>query len=225
MKTKIELLQLKDKLDMMSQEYRDAHIELTDVYLEEYTILKYKQELELKEFKNQYKSEIADLIQEIRENGISKQNIETRRVEYEKDYNSGDFTFPNRKEPSDIEKAEIIYDSLIKKVTDSKSNNKYNFIYAYENAKDTIIKYYQRYFEIKNEIDRFKQKQSVESKNLTSEIKDNGIPIYIIVNTYRKVRVNKSSYDISPRELEYVEELYNRNKDKLLEIMNNIKKD
>ena len=219
MNIKIELLQLKDKLDMMSQEYRDAHIELTDVYLEEYTALKYKQELEFKQFKDQYKSEIKDLIQEISENGISKRNIEFHRANYEKESNSGDFTNPNRKEHSNEEKAEIIYENMINKVTNSNSNNKYNYIFAYEEAKDTIIKYYQRYFKIKNEIDEFKQKQSIEIKILTEEIKNEGILLYMIRDVYKNVRVNKSSYDTSPGELEYTEELYHRNKDKLLEIM------
>lgn len=179
MKTKIGLLQLKDKLDMMSQEYRDAHIELTDLYLEEYTALKYKQELEFKQFKDQYKSEIKDLIQEIRENGISKRNIEDHRVIYEKNETTADNLNYVKLETNPTILAENIFCELLQNVKQNNSKSRFAYECRYIDAKDVIIKYYQRYFEIKNEIDEFKQKQSIEIKILTEEIKNEGIPLYI----------------------------------------------
>lgn len=194
----------------------EAHFNLTLELSKEYCLLKYKQEQEYKEIKSSFDIELCDLKQDIIEEGISKRNIDNHRSAYEKLINTSDYEFPNADVPTPAKQAEIIYQLLLDTLDNNSSNSKLAFKSRYVDAEQIIIKYFTRYFEIKNELAAFKQKQKLISDELVLRIKEEGIPLFIVKYVYKRMKTDLSIINVSQIEFGYSEDLYNLLKDELL---------
>ena len=155
-----------------------------------YCLLRYKQEQELRHYKESFDYEIKDYIQEIFENGISKKNIDYHRHAYEKLANTCDYSNPNLPVKTPQEIAEFVFSTLIRTVEENKSNTMFAYKEQYFKAYDYIISYYKKYFEIKDAIAEFKEIQSKELSKVVQEIKEEGTPIYIVKYIYNRFKTD-----------------------------------
>lgn len=206
---------------IFTKEELQNHRSLTKEFIKQYTVLKVIQEKELKEFKNSLKLEIDDLIQDIQENGISKQNLDNHRVAFEKLLYTCDFGNPNQKPYTSNEISEIIFNRLILSMRESNSRNRFSYEERYINSRDKIILYYQKHFEMKSSLDEFKSKQHNILKILTTEIYNNGIPLFIVRYVYKRIKIENHTYNISPGEFNYCQEIYEELKEDLFKLIKN----
>jgi len=204
---------------MLEENY---NLNITQKLTKEYCLFRYKQEKEFKSFKNTFDLEMKDLIQDIIEHGISKRNIDNHRTAFEKLLTTSDYNSPDNIEKLPSEKAEIIFHMMLQSITDSKSNNMFAYKDRYIIACDLIQKYFTRYFEIKNTLSNFKSKQSEALSKLSNNIKEEGIPLFIVKYVYKRMKTDLSVINISPTEFSYSEDLYNSLKDELLNGVKNV---
>ena len=194
--------------------YEESINQAGDLSLE-YCFLRYKQDYELKKYRASFDRDIEDCIQEIRENGISKRNIDNHRTVFEKMANTSDWVVTKETEKSPQEIAEFIYSTLIHTVESNNSKSMFAYKEQYMRAYNFIIEYYRKYFEIKNAIRDFKEKHSKELNLLVQEIKESGTPIYIAKYIYNKFKLEAKILNHSPKELNACNEIYENVKDKL----------
>ena len=100
------------------------------------------------------------------------------------------------------------------------NNNSINNEYykdIYLSAKEHIIKYYVRYFEIKQEKLQLKDKHSRELRELTTEIREDGVAFYMIPAMYKDLRHSFKTKQTSPTEFAYYEQLLSEVKDDILQ--------
>lgn len=135
------------------ENFREITKELTTQYCQ----LRHKHEKDLKAYKDSFKKEIADYIQNIIESGISKRNIEYHRSAFEKLVNICDYSSPTQKVKTPEDIAEYIFSMLIQTISENKSNTMFAYKEQYMEAYDSIISYYKKYFEIKFAINEFKK--------------------------------------------------------------------
>ena len=195
-----------------TQEEADA---LIKHYSKLYCNLKFSQEVEIYNRNIIFKQAMDDLTQNIREEGASKQFLEYHRSQYEKSLKLNEINV-NIKDNSIEYVSEYIFNNII----NSMDNNSINNIYykaIYLAAKESIIKYFNEYFEIKQEKQLLKDKHSRELKELTTEIREDGVAFYMIPAMYKDLRHSFKTKKTSPTEFAYYEELLNEIKDEILE--------
>ena len=202
----------------------DEVVDITKELSTKYCLLKYKQELELKRYKESFNLQIDDYIREIRENGISIKNIDNHRCAYEKLIKTSDYTNPNDKIKTEQEIAEFVYSMLIRTLDENKSNNMFAYKEQYIKSYDYIISYYKKYFEIKNAINNFKEEHNIELNKVKIEIQQEGIPVYIVKQMYKRLKTDLSVIRHSPDELQHCRDVYDSLKDVLIEQIKEIDK-
>ena len=94
----------------------------------------------------------------------------------------------------------------------------------YIKAYDYIIAYYKKYFEIKNAINNFKEEHSIELNKVIIEIQQEGIPVYIVKQMYKRLKTDLSVIKYSPGELQHCRDVYDSLKDVLIEQIKEIDK-
>ena len=189
---------------------------LVKYYAKLYSNLKFSQEVEIYNQNIVYKNDMDDLTQSIREEGASKQFLEYSRGQYEKSLKLNEIGV-NIEDNSIEYISEFIYGQIIDSFSINKSHNSDFYKDIYLSAKESIIKYYNRYFEIKQEKQLLKDKHSRELKELTTEIREDGVAFYMIPAMYKDLRHSFKTKQTSPTEFAYYEELLNEIKDEILE--------
>lgn len=212
-------IQLDDTYHLLTYE---EVVEITKELSKQYCYTRYKQEQELKIYKESFDDEFSDLVQDMAENGLSKRNIDNHRVSYEKLANTGDSYIPGV-EKSPLEIAEFIYEMLMRTVEENKSNNMFAYKEQYVYSHDYVIAYYKRYFEIKNAIKLFKEQHSKELNVIVQEIQLNGIPVYIIKYIYSMWKLDLRANNQCARELAHCRAMYDMLKDDLMDIAEQVK--
>ena len=183
-------------------------------YTKMYCKLKYSQEIEAFNYKENFKIEEDNFKQDLKEAGVSKQFIELHRSTYEKHLKMNEISINKNKTIEEI--SEFLFNNIIDTLNKNSSHNNDYYKEQYLNAKDIIIKYYIRYFEIKNEKQKFKNKQSKILSDLVNFIKDEGISFYIIAALYKSIRHNLKLKQFSSNEFAYYEDMYDLIKDEIL---------
>ena len=169
------------------QSYED-HFIYSVKACKQFSILKLNQEKHLKDFKTPYDNELNDLAQDVLEEGISRRNLPNHRVLYEKRISSEDYTNPSDKALTPTEMAEEVYQLIINDFGLSRNSNAFKGRYIH--ARDQIVKFYTRYFEIKELIKTRKEEQRLELAILRSELLDNGVPLELLNYTYKRIKTD-----------------------------------
>ena len=202
---------------------KEAIINRTKDLSMRYCLLRYKQEQELRHYKESFDYEIKDYIQEISENGISKKNIDYHRCAYEKLASTCDYSNPNLPVKTPQEVAEFVFSTLIRTVEENRSNNMFAYKEQYIRAYDYIIAYYKKYFEIKDAIAEFKEIQSKELSKVVQEIKEEGTPIYIAKYIYNRFKSEvKALKHGNSEELQICNTVYEQMRDDLFKLKEQI---
>lgn len=191
--------------------------ERTNNLIYEYCLLRYRQELDLKQFKSDYKESFNDIIKEFGIKSISKQSIEYHRVSYEKLVNTR-FSYENTdlfQDNSEI--AETIYNMLILFKSQKDSNCVDYYLQNYIDSKELIIEYYTRYFKYINELKTFKEMQFQELRLISKKLIDDLTPIHIAKNIYKRLKVDLHILKFDSTELDFVRNTYDNLKERLLD--------
>lgn len=197
---------------------------LIENWTEQYSNLKFSHEIQMTNLKESFKMESDDMHQELKEAFVSKQLIEYHRSQYDKKLKLKGIE-PHEIAKSEAELPEILFASIMRNITVNGSNSSQFYKDTYLEAKELIIKYYTRYFEIKSLIHELKESQIKELNRLTQEIKDDGIAFYMITSLYSDIRSNLRTKDKSPKEYEYYTEIYNSVKGKIISNMERIREE
>lgn len=193
---------------------------LVKQYAKLYSNLKFSQEVETSNMNVVFKSEMDELTQDVREEGVSKQFLEYNRCNYEKSLKLNEIEV-NIKDNSIETVSEFIFNSIINSM-DNNSNSADFYRDLYLSAKDSIIKYYTRYFEIKQEKQKLKDKHAAHLGKLVTDIKEDGLAFYMIPAFYKELRHKFKTKQTSPSEFFYYEEILNEIKDEILNDFENI---
>lgn len=191
--------------------------DITKAITVQYCVLRFKQEKSLKEFKANLDTQINDIINDILEEGISKRNVENHRSAFEKLIGATDYFDPSAKIKSPEDKAEIIFDMMLDTIDQNRSNNSFAYKEKYISASDLIKSYFTKFFENKEKVSEFKNKQSQELNIIVEEIRGEGIPLFIVKYVYKRLKADLSLKEISPSELDYSDKLYDDLKETLFE--------
>lgn len=190
--------------------------ERTNNLIYEYCLLRYRQELDLKQFKSDYKESFNNIIKDFSINSISKQSVEYHRVSYEKLINTR-FSYENTDSVQDnIEIAETIYNMLILFKSQKDGNCVDYYLQNYIDSKDLIIKYYIMYFKYIDELKLFKEKQFQELRLISKQLIDDLTPIYIAKNIYKRLKADLHILKFDSTELDFVRNTYDNLKERLL---------
>lgn len=191
---------------------------------EQYGDLKFLHEIQTTNLNESFKLEICELQQELKEEFVSKRLLEYIRRDYDKKLKLNGIE-PHEVAKSDKELPEILFVSIMRSITVNGSNSSQFYKDTYLDAKELIIKYYTRYFEMKSLTKQLKEEQSKELSELVQEIKYDGIAFYMVVDIYSKVRSNLRTKDKSPKEYECFTQIHNKINDKMLDNMERIRKE
>ena len=194
----------------------------TQILSKSYCLLKYKQDQEFKLLKDKLNIELEQLRQDIIEEGISKRNVDNHRSAFEKLINTSDFENPNSKKLTNVEQAEFIFQMMLDTINNSTSNNLFSYRERYIRANETIIKYFTRYFDIKDELNALKQKHKLVTDKLVSRIKEEDVPLFIVKYVYSRLKLDLGVNKISKDELSYSEKLYESLREDLFEEIKNV---
>lgn len=194
----------------------------TQILSKSYCLLKYKQDQEFKLLKDKLNIELEQLRQDIIEEGISKRNVDNHRSAFEKLINTSDFENPNSKKLTNVEQAEFIFQMMLDTINNSTSNNLFSYRERYIRANETIIKYFTRYFDIKDELNALKQKHKLVTDKLVFRIKEEDVPLFIVKYVYKRLKLDLGVNKISKDELSYSEKLYESLREDLFEEIKNV---
>lgn len=193
-------------------------------WCEQYCNLKYTHEIQALNLKQSFKYEQDELIQELKEAYISKQLLEYYRSQYDKKLKLNGIE-PYQTSQSVEELPEILFDSIIAGFNENNSNSKQFYIDTYLEAKEIILEYYRSYFSLKAAIQKLKETQTIELNILVDDIKYDGIPFYMVTSMYSSIKNNLRTKDKSPNEYDFFNNVYNSVKDKILNNMEDIRKE
>ena len=193
-------------------------------WAEQYSNLKFSQEIELINLKTQFKQDFEYLKQDLKEAYVSKQLIEHHRSQYDKKLKINS-NFMKEIAKSDDDLPELLFNNIMMEFNGNINTNNQYYKDLYLNAKEQILKYYTKFFEMRSAINKLKQTQKIELNKLTQEIKDDGVAFYMITSLYSAIRANLRAKDKSPKEYDYYMKIYNSMNDKILNNMETIRKE
>ena len=193
-------------------------------WAEQYSNLKFSQEIQLINVKDQFKNEFEYLKQELKEVFVSKQLIEYHRSQYDKKLKINSNLIKEIAK-SDEDLPELLFNNIMMEFEGNVNSNNQYYKDIYLSAKEQILKYYTKFFEMRSAINKLKQTQKIELNRLTQEIKEDGIEFYMITSLYSAIRANLRAKDKSPKEYDYYMKIYNSINDKILNNMETIRKE
>lgn len=190
----------------------------------EYCLLRYRQEMELKEFKNSLKILLSNEFNKT--TNISRQKLEFIRTAYEKLINTR-FSVDNSSNIRNTQEiAQYIYQNLIEYIDiNNNSNSKDSYIFAYTNCKSEIINYYKTYFDNILRLKAFKEIQFQQLRILTKQLIEDETPVYIVSNIYKRLKSDLHIIKVDASEINYCREQYETLKEKLLTQIQEINKE
>lgn len=204
----------------MNNVYRtqEESAKLIEKWAEQYCNLKFTHEMHMCNLKQSFKHDFDELHQELKEAFVSKQLIEYHRSQYDKRQKlKGIQNYQIAK--TDKELPEILFASIMRSFSENTNSNNQFYKDTYLEAKELILRYYSRYFEMKKAIHELKEKQSKELNELVIEIKGDSVAFYMITSIYSAVRAELRNKDKSPSEYDFYTEIYNSVKNKILDSM------
>ena len=193
-------------------------------WAEQYSNLKFSQEIELINLKTQFKQDFEYLKQDLKEAYVSKQLIEYYRSQYDKKLKINS-NLMKEIAKSDDDLPELLFNNIMMEFNGNINTNNQYYKDLYLNAKEQILKYYTKFFEMRSAINKLKQTQKIELNKLTQEIKEDGIAFYMIASLYSAIRANLRAKDKSPKEYDYYMKIYHSMNDKILNNMETIRKE
>ena len=189
----------------------------------EYCLLRYKQELELKQFKESLKLELTEKFNKTED--ISRQKIEFVRAAYEKLINTR-FSIDNIDSVKNTEEmAMYIYKHLVEYFSKNTNVNKDYYSYFYKNNKLEIINYYKTYFDNIIKIKEFKEAQFQELRIISKQLIEDKSPIYLVENIYKRLKSDLHILKHNATELQYCRDEYDYLKDELINQIQQINKE
>lgn len=189
----------------------------------EYCLLRYKQELELKQFKQSLKLELTEKFNKTE--NISRQKIEFIRTAYEKLINTR-FSVDNIDSVKNTdETAMYIYKHLLEYIDKNTNINKYYYLDFYKNNKIEIINYYKTYFDNIIKIKEFKEVQFQELRIISKQLIEDKSPIYLVENIYKRLKSDLHILRHDSSELQYCRDEYDYLKDELIHQIQQINKE
>ena len=189
----------------------------------EYCLLRYRQELELKQFKENSKN-VLDEVFSLIDNNISKKNIDFHRCVYEKMINTR-FSLDNTVDINSSQIAILIFDMTIDTIKRNSSNTMLTYLNRYLMSKNNIIKYYKEYFEFKLQLKKFKEAQFQELRIISKQLIEDESPIYIVKNIYKRLKSDLHILHYDSSELQYCRDEYDLLKDELINQIQQINKE
>lgn len=186
-----------------------------------YCVLKYTQEMELNRFKNTLEYDLKQLMQDLTEEGLSSRKINGSRVMYEKSLETG-YTNPNDKKPSNSDKARRIIQFINDEFGIGNASD--HFRLKYYHADELLMSYYTKYYDVQDELSKFKHNQRIRLNELRNEIMDNGIPIHVLNYTYKRLKADLGiiKQGFAASELDHADLVYNTIKDDLIQELRNV---
>lgn len=203
---------------------QEEAVTAVEKWAEQYGDLKFLHEIQMWNLKESFKSESDELHQELKEAFVSKQLIEYIRRDYDNKLKLNEID-NQQIAKSDNELPEILFASIMRSMSANISNSSQFYKDTYLDAKELILKYYVRYFEMKTITRELKESQAKELKELVEEIKDDSVAFYMVTDIYSDVRKNLRTKDKSPREYECYTQIYNNVKYKMIGNMERIRKE
>lgn len=196
-------------------------------YAKQYCNVRYKQEVEMSNFKNSYKDEMEECVHQLKLGGLSLQKIDFHRVAYENsllDYEVQDI-YDEVVTKTPLEIAEASYDSILKSLSANNSNSAHFYKERYTQHRDVIIRYYVRFIETRDATIVKKKELSKRVSDLTQEIKDSGLAFTIVLHMYRRLRLDFKMRQLDKEEYDYSVELYDSIKEELFSDLETIEKE
>lgn len=197
-------------------------VNLTKDLATEYCTIRYKHEVELSNFKNSFKEEMKNYVDDLHEEGISRQKLDAHRVIYERSLITNEYNNPNEKRKTPTEIAEISYNSILNSLDTSNSNASYYHKQKYIEQKQDVLRYYIRYLEIQEATRNLKETQATKLAEITEEIRVSGIPLYIIKYIYKCLKNDFINKKKSPSEFNHCKMMYDLIRDELIEKLETI---
>lgn len=193
-----------------------SQLDLMSVSAKRYCILRHKQEKDFKSFKEPLDNELADLMQDLLEECISKRNITNNRVIVEKSIQSSDFITTD-KELSNAEMVDAIYSGILNNFNNNIRVSSAKHLYI--DGEEVIKKYLLRYYEIKDNVDVFKQAQREALNHLTAIIVEQGVAKNILVYSFKRLKADlyaRNSEGANDIAIDVYDDIYNKVKDELI---------
>jgi len=181
-----------------------------------YCSTKLKHEKELNNFKEPKQQELADLIQELVESGVSKQTLDARRVMYEKcvasldSCTSDDICITNPEKADKI--LEFVYDNF--GVSNSSGLQKSRYM----DVEELILEYYVKYYDVKDAILLFKKRQKVILDEIRDDLTGEGVDVRLLHYSYKRLKADVGLLEqgFSPKEVNSFHDYYESIKEVLL---------
>lgn len=175
----------------------------------QYCLLKHNKTQIFKAKKKPYDDELAQLQHGLLEWGVSIKKVNACRVIFEKTKDMADVTNINAIAETPEEKALKVYEIIF---NDFGFGNASAFMHQrYVEAKDLVINYVKRYYEIKEELAAIKIQQDDEISELRSKILDQGIPGIQLSYVYNRFKTDWNLRQIADDvESDYFEDIYDK---------------